>query len=801
MSNYPIPLLSRAPSDDEMERDRPSTVLTRAARSLATRRQQTVVDVLHGRALQHYAAGLTQYLAIHLGSAALGTRAFLRLRAVVASASSESLVAAPGIRAHLYRLARLTAADLADEASGHGDEGELPYREGQREHRQALSAIRALPSEDRELLELRFARELTVPEIACVLALDVDDVRERINAAHCLARHRVPESLRPGAQVETLLLQAFALELPHALAQARGPAPSSDEAALNVDSPSLLTGRIIAGRYAIEARVGSGAFGDVYRARDTEVRGHVVALKILHQPSPSDEERERALRELRLIASVFHPSIVQFKDHGWHEGRLWFVMPWYEGETLEDRIEREPLTRKEAQAIFEPLARALASMHARGIRHQDIKPENIFLATLPGDDAPLPVLLDLGVAAEDAEMVFAGTPTYFAPEVACQFASVDEKPPVGHAADVFALALALRNALEPSTQEDIPAGAVETFIETRARIVPEMPRNPQLRFLEPSWTRWMALSADERPTAAAFAEELSVLSLPERRRARRRKAVAVGLPLTLAMLLVAGLSVEHMRQRELASALEISRAEATAAGLRDNLLHTQAHVEQLRGRVEAGTFSRQELQLSLAAHSQRLHASEAQVGTLRTAMESMRVEAEALRGTLDERRQRVTGLERDLESLTQEGATLTRRLEERRQELAAQERALDEARRALRESRSAESQARSEVDTTLALVAAERARADALALSIARLNSTRSRLEEERDDAQEALRRAQAELRALRGRASGPAGPAGAEDSVPEDGGSAEGAQDAESGGAAETPEAAHESPASPPRS
>ena len=217
------------------------------------------------------------------------------------------------------------------------------------------------------------------------------------------------------------------------------------------------------------------------------------ALKILHQPSPSEVERERAPRELRLIASVFHPSVVQFKDHGWHEGRLWFVMPWYEGETLEDRMEREPLTRDEARAIFEPLARALASMHARGIRHQDIKPENIFLATLPGDSAPLPVLLDLGVAAEDAEQVFAGTPTYFAPEVACQFASVEEKPPVGHAADVFALALALRNALEPSTQEDVPSNAVETFIEARARAVPALPRNPQLRFLEPWFARWMAL--------------------------------------------------------------------------------------------------------------------------------------------------------------------------------------------------------------------------------------------------------------------------------------------------------------------
>src|SRR5690606_26644794 len=156
-------------------------------------------------------------------------------------------------------------------------------------------------------------------------------------------------------------------------------------------------------------------------AKDTEVPGHVVALKLLHQPACSADARQAALRELHHIAAVFHPSVVQFKDHGWHEGRLWFVMPWYEGETLESRLQRGSLSRAEARRIFEPLARALAAMHAVGIRHQDIKPDNIFLARVDGDGSVLPVLIDLGVAAKEAEMVVAGTPTYFAPEVAAQF--------------------------------------------------------------------------------------------------------------------------------------------------------------------------------------------------------------------------------------------------------------------------------------------------------------------------------------------------------------------------------------------
>jgi hypothetical protein len=747
VSTLPIPLVARA------ERaPLPSAVLQRAAETIATRRQQTVVDVLHGRALQHYAGALQQYLTLRLRSEAAGLRALTRLRILVASARSEALLAPPGIRAQLYRLARGVADDLLREGVERDTLARMPYREGDPEQAQALNALRALPSEDSELLELHFARELQPAEMACVLERPLADIEARLADAQRLARARLASASLRHASLETLLLHAFALQLESGDATATSEllsAPRVDPTALGVP-PAQLVGRVIAGRYAIEARVGSGAFGDVYRARDTEVRGHVVALKILHQPSPSEDERERALRELRLIASVFHPSIVQFKDHGWHEGRLWFVMPWYEGETLEDRIEREPLTRHEARAIFEPLARALASMHARGIRHQDIKPENIFLAALPGDSAPLPVLLDLGVAAEDAEMVFAGTPTYFAPEVACQFASVDHKPPVGHAADVFALALALRNALEPSTQEDVPSNAVETFIEARARAVPALPRNPQLRFLEPSFTRWLALDAEERPSAAELADQLAVLTLPEERRARRRRAAAIALPLSLMALLAAGATYEHVRQGELARAMEIHRAQQAAEQLRGNLVDTQAHVEQLRGRVQEGAFSRQELQASLAAHSHRLIDSESRVAALTSTVTDLRVGTETLTASLEERRQRAATLERELVATQQQLTTLGQRMDERRQELVAQQGVLDETRRALRDSRSAEGAARASAETSAALVASERARADALAGSIARLHTEQVRLSADRQRAIEALQAAEDELRTLR---------------------------------------------------
>src|SRR3954471_21753770 len=195
----------------------------------------------------------------------------------------------------------------------------------------------------------------------------------------------------------------------------------------------------------------------------------VIGLSAPAPLLPSTTRRGRAgaaaMRELQLIASVFHPSIVQLKDHGFHESRLWFVMPLYRGETLATRLTRGGLSRREARALFE----ALATLHGAGVRHQDIKPDNIFLAQLdPEAERRLPVLIDLGLAVKDAELVLAGTPTYLAPEVAARFAGVPDPAPIGPKADVFALALTLRQALDPSASDDAAGGRVDSFVSARA---------------------------------------------------------------------------------------------------------------------------------------------------------------------------------------------------------------------------------------------------------------------------------------------------------------------------------------------
>lgn len=604
------------------------TLLGVVAESLVARssaRQQTVVDVVHGRALQHYGEALRQYLTIRLGDHEAGLKALSQVRALAAARGAEAMAAQPGIRARLYRVAREVVAGM----NAAGDQVPAPAGVPWRvlplgtpaNYAAAVADLRTgLDAEKAEIVELRHARELSVDEVAFVLARPAEDVATVLASAEREARFILGEGTVSSEGFGRAVLDAFSLE--------REPAgtitPTDEEI-----SATLAPGTIIGGRYEIQKCVGSGSFADVYRSRDMGVPGHLVAIKLLHQPSRTEEARQIALRELHLIASVFHPSIVQFKDHGWHESRLWFVMPWYEGESLEDRIQREPLTRPEARRIFEQLARALATMHASGLRHQDVKPDNIFLARIKHFDADgggeiLPVLLDLGVAAKDAEMVVAGTPTYFAPEVAAQFSKAPSSYEITNRADVFALALSLRNALEPASEEDVPGGAVEMFIEHRSQNVPPSPVGADLKYLAPHFARWLHLDPTKRPTAGELAKELAVLTAPEEKRERRVALLKWAVPLAVAVAVAFVAAVVVLRKQTEFQALQAKqarletvsvRADLSVATERGNALESDIGVIQQR--YENSKLTSQELTSKLARTEGQLNATTDDLGRVR----------------------------------------------------------------------------------------------------------------------------------------------------------------------------------------
>lgn len=451
---------------------------------------------------------------------------------------------------------------------------------------------------------------------------------------------------------------------------------------------SLTAGELIGERYRVVELLGAGAQGEVWRADDVEIEGHVVALKILAYRATSPEGREQALRELRMLAAINHPSVVQFKGHGWLGGRLWFAMPWYEGRDLESSM---PLDRAEARRVFETLAGGLAAVHAKGLRHQDIKPSNIFLAKIAGLEQTMPVLLDFGVAAKDGEELIAGSPDYFAPELAAGWPTTAN---LGPEADVFSLALALRNVLEPDTAPSV--GAFDKpSLEQRAKVAIEPPKSKDLAFLAPSFRRWLAIEPEKRPTAKELVGELTILTAPEDHALERRRLLRRVGPWALVVLIATAVggwfawnAVVDARK---AQAAEAAQREAEAA------------------RADVATSTAEEAVARATASSartedalRRLDDAEAQIGAAEGDVTAMRVARDALRAALHDARAELVTSQTALADTQSRVATLTSQLTEAQRTVQTTRSELDATRTALASTITERDTARTELATRTA---------------------------------------------------------------------------------------------------
>jgi Tol biopolymer transport system component/tRNA A-37 threonylcarbamoyl transferase component Bud32 len=181
-------------------------------------------------------------------------------------------------------------------------------------------------------------------------------------------------------------------------------------------------------RYRILRELGRGAMATVYLAEDVRHRRE-VAVKVLLPEVAAEIGRERFLREIEIAAALGHPHILPLYDSGEADGLLYYVMPYAEGESLQDRLAREKqLPIDEALRLSREVADALAYAHSRGVVHRDIKPANILLQ---GGHA---VVADFGIARAVSEAggdrltrtgTSLGTPTYMSPEQIAGEADLD----------------------------------------------------------------------------------------------------------------------------------------------------------------------------------------------------------------------------------------------------------------------------------------------------------------------------------------------------------------------------------------
>jgi tRNA A-37 threonylcarbamoyl transferase component Bud32 len=299
--------------------------------------------------------------------------------------------------------------------------------------------------------------------------------------------------------------------------------------------------RVVGNRYLLERRLGGGAMGQVFLARDRLLKKH-VALKVLRTDLAENKETvRRFLREVALAHSVTHPNVVRIYDTGVAEGLPYFSMELLAGQPLDELIESEEeddpdttarLSMREIREIGLDVLDGMETAHQAGVVHRDLKPANVMLTHRGAivmdfgvagiDIAPDPVSVPTAteeiksIVRTDAGTVF-GSPAYMAPELW-------EGAPATVQSDLYAFGAMLYQMLTGRLPYNArtPAEFLQKLQTTRPIPVRTLRR-------ETPWTmallvrRCMALDPDDRPPSAAAA---AALISPLRSRVRRRAAIA-----------------------------------------------------------------------------------------------------------------------------------------------------------------------------------------------------------------------------------------------------------------------------------
>jgi len=273
---------------------------------------------------------------------------------------------------------------------------------------------------------------------------------------------------------------------------------------------AVVSGQVIADRFSIDRLANAGGMGAVYRAVD-RTTGGPVALKVLQ--GCSEQTAALFAREAEVLARLCHPGIVGYVAHGrTDDGALWLSMEWLEGEDLEARLARAPLSVDETLDLGARAAEALGAAHAAGVVHRDVKPSNLILV---GRDTAQTKVVDFGIARSRQATrpatrtgAVVGTPGYMAPEQTLGAPDLDET------ADVFALGCVLFECLTGRAAfegEHVMVVLAKILVGETPRVRDARPDVPEA--LDALIARMMAKEPARRPRdGAAVAQEIAAIA-------------------------------------------------------------------------------------------------------------------------------------------------------------------------------------------------------------------------------------------------------------------------------------------------
>jgi serine/threonine protein kinase/Flp pilus assembly protein TadD len=360
----------------------------------------------------------------------------------------------------------------------------------------------------------------------------------------------------------------------------------------------------LAGRYAVRRVLGEGGAATVYLADDLKHQRQ-VALKVLRPEVAASVGLARFMQEIGVAARLNHPHILTLHDSGDAGGLFYYVMPYVEGRSLRDRIERErQMPLAEAVAIGCDIAEALDYAHRHGVIHRDVKPENILFED--GHAA----IADFGVArggasatgprVTDAGFVI-GTPEYMSPEVCAGDGEADGRSDEYSLACVLYEMLAGRPPFTAATPQAVIARHLADAVPPLGTVRPDTPANVVRAVMK----ALAKAPADRFPTLQAFAEALR--SAAEDQEASLARSVAV-LPF--------------------ANSGGLPEDEVLSDGITDEIINALSRIEGLRVASRTSVFVFKGRREDVRSIGAQLHVGAALEGSVRRSGSRLRVSAQ-----------------------------------------------------------------------------------------------------------------------------------------------------------------------------